>query len=253
MAEGQPPSHGVRCFLALAAAAVDSHLSKGDVACLSVLLNRFNVEKGEAWPSVNRIATEAAIHRTSVMSSIKRLNECGYLAIDRGGLGKSNRYRPTFKTGSAGATGSVDTTSSADTTKPVVPTRPELVAPTLPEHTYRTKPKNLPIKSTRFADFWQAYPRKAGSKQKAEKSWDRQNLDHLADQLIANVTDRTSSDPRWSDPQYIPHPLTYLNNQRWNDEWAPGARRPSATDKFTDKSYQGSTDEELPDWMRSAA
>lgn len=156
MAEATSQSHGVRCFKALSAAAMDPKLSRSDVACLAVLIDRFNIEKQAAWPSVNRLADEACLHRSNVMRALQRLEELGYIAIDRGGLGKANRYRPTFQTGSASATGSVDATSSelatsteiatgsANATELVAPARLELVAPARPEHTYRTKPKNIP-------------------------------------------------------------------------------------------------------------
>jgi len=243
--------HGVRCFKALARAAVDPCLSRGDLGCLAVILDRFNVQEGAAWPSINRLAKEAGISARNVVTCIKRLADLGYLAIDSGSSTRSNRYRPTFKATEADFSTEAQISTEPEFSDLLKPASLQVLKRTSYKHTHRTYPKNLPSKCTRFADFWQAYPRKTGSKQKAEKSWARQDLDHIADQLITNVTERAASDPRWSDRQYIPHPLTYLNNQRWNDEWTPQARRPSTTDNFTNTEYQGSTDAELPDCLRS--
>lgn len=68
----------------------------------------------------------------------------------------------------------------------------------------------------RFADFWDAYPRKVGKKPSREK-WQRKRLDAKADEIIADVKDRMARDRRWLDG-YIPNPATYLNQERWNDE-----------------------------------
>jgi uncharacterized protein YdaU (DUF1376 family) len=68
----------------------------------------------------------------------------------------------------------------------------------------------------RFAEFWQAYPRKKGSKQKAETSWKRQNLDSIADQVLQDV--RTRTEVEWRDRQFIPYPTTYLNERRWETD-----------------------------------
>jgi predicted transcriptional regulator len=255
--EDNTTPHSVRCFLALAAAAKDSRLSRADIACLAVILDRFNRSTGAAWPGINRLATEANLHRSNVIRAVQRLEQTGYVTVERTGQGKSNRYRPTFITGSASATSSKPATSRDNATEVVAPARLELVAPTRPEPAYRTYPENLPNKSApaelfadRFDDFWKAYPRKTGSIPKARNSWVSQKLDQQADSIIATVIDRAANDPQWSDPKFIPYPTTFLNQQRWNDEWVPVKKKPSAADRFTGKTYEGSSDDELPAWAR---
>lgn len=70
---------------------------------------------------------------------------------------------------------------------------------------------------SRFDDFWSAYPRKEGKKA-AAKAWARAKLDRIADRILDDVRGRTLRDRQWRDRRYIPHPATYLNNERWNDE-----------------------------------
>lgn len=69
-----------------------------------------------------------------------------------------------------------------------------------------------------FAAFWSAYPRKEG-KAKAAKTWKTQKLDSLADKIIADVDARIADPKQWDVAQFIPHPTTYLNQRRWEDEW----------------------------------
>lgn len=67
---------------------------------------------------------------------------------------------------------------------------------------------------SRFLDFWHGYPRKVG-KGAAEKAWDKIHPDDsLAEKILAAV-----SAQQWSpDTRFIPHPSTWLNEKRWEDE-----------------------------------
>jgi hypothetical protein len=72
--------------------------------------------------------------------------------------------------------------------------------------------------SSRFDEFWNAYPQ--GHRQdrlKARKSWERQHLDDIADTIIADVIWRKLNHVQWQDG-YIPHPTTFLTGRRWEDE-----------------------------------
>ena len=80
--------------------------------------------------------------------------------------------------------------------------------------------KDKPDKSATtqgFDRFWTAYPRKV-AKQQAAKAWAAGKLDSLATLIVADVTRRRLDDSQWSDPQYIPHPTTYIRQRRWEDE-----------------------------------
>ena len=71
----------------------------------------------------------------------------------------------------------------------------------------------------RFEEFWQAYPRKVKKKQAADL-WKRKKLDRIADPIITDVVARSKRDPQWQEAtKLIPHPTSYLNAERWTDEW----------------------------------
>ena len=80
----------------------------------------------------------------------------------------------------------------------------------------------------RFDDFWQMYPRKT-DKKKAQAAWSRlKPTDDLAIKIITNVSNRLASGEWVKGSQYIPHPTTYLNGSRWDDEaQAPDDNRTS--------------------------
>jgi len=83
-----------------------------------------------------------------------------------------------------------------------------------------------------FAEFWQAYPRKE-AKAAAEKAWAKVPADlHAA--IMAAVGKHKKSDQWTKDGgAFIPHPATWLNQRRWEDEVPePGqAAKPKADDQ----------------------
>jgi len=80
----------------------------------------------------------------------------------------------------------------------------------------------------RFDEFWAQYPtghRKA--KKRAREIWARKRLDDRADEIMADLARRPVHDDQWRQG-YIPNPSTYLNQERWTDDYrqpaAQGAR-----------------------------
>ena len=71
-----------------------------------------------------------------------------------------------------------------------------------------------------FYSFWKVYPRKVG-KEKC-KNWFKSHKpkEELVQKMIEAVEEQKKS-KQWSDPQYIPHPYTWLNQGRWEDELTP--------------------------------
>jgi hypothetical protein len=77
-----------------------------------------------------------------------------------------------------------------------------------------------------FAQFWEAYPRKVG-KAPALKKWTKCKLSKHLVWILDDLKFRceTVQPNGWVDRKtnklngsYIPHPITYLNQERWEDE-----------------------------------
>lgn len=85
-----------------------------------------------------------------------------------------------------------------------------------------TKEKNTAAKAAEHADdfaaFWQQYPRKVG-KAAAEKAYAKARKSASADALAAGLR---ASVAQWAatrtEPQYVPHATTWLNQGRWEDD-----------------------------------
>ena len=76
----------------------------------------------------------------------------------------------------------------------------------------------------RFEEFWKLYPKKAG-KGYARKAWQKLTPSNLLqDQILLSLKNQLGQ-PDWKklNGQYIPHPATWLNGERWLDEKAQEA------------------------------
>jgi hypothetical protein len=68
-----------------------------------------------------------------------------------------------------------------------------------------------------FNDFWVLYPRKI-SKRVAEKSWSKLTAQEQSDALEAIPNHLKYWKIKNTETEYIPHPATWLNQGRWEDE-----------------------------------
>lgn len=120
------------------------------------------------------------------------------------------------------------------------------------------KPVNRPAlpSGSRFHEFWKVYPNKAGKKPCSAK-WKARNLDDMADIIVNDVLTRIKNHRPWLDG-FAPNPLTYLNQDRWedviktsSDKQCPGIGKGS-DHSYDEVDYQsGATrDEDMPEWAK---
>lgn len=71
-----------------------------------------------------------------------------------------------------------------------------------------------------FRQFWAQHPRKVG-RQNAIRAWDKIKPDpETKAQIMHALAWNKANNPQWTKDggQFIPHPATWLNGQRWTDE-----------------------------------
>lgn len=71
----------------------------------------------------------------------------------------------------------------------------------------------------RFDEFWEAYPRKVG-KQKARTKFTAA-CKRTDPQVVIDGARRLAADPNLPETQFIPHPTTWLEGDRWDDPPLP--------------------------------
>lgn len=82
-----------------------------------------------------------------------------------------------------------------------------------------TIPTNQPTKEEWFSRFWAIYPKKIG-KGAAQRSWDKLKHQESLSVAILEAVKWQSKCRDWQKEggQFIPHPATWLNQRRWEDE-----------------------------------
>ena len=85
----------------------------------------------------------------------------------------------------------------------------------------KKRPKSsIPVveakENSMFDSFWSVWPKKV-KRTPSRKKWVSMKLDKLANEIIKDVEFRVANDVQWK-RGYIPDPLTYLNQRRWEDE-----------------------------------
>ena len=68
-----------------------------------------------------------------------------------------------------------------------------------------------------FDKFWAVYPRHT-AKQDAKKAFVKVSPDDSLLNTMLTAIQRQKQTDQWSDPRYIPHPATWINGRRWEDE-----------------------------------
>jgi len=81
-----------------------------------------------------------------------------------------------------------------------------------------------------FEEFWKTYPRKI-SKGKARDWWERHKPEGCLKTKILTSIQQQKTTEQWRKDggQFIPHPITWLNQERWDDEIKVSLGKPDKT------------------------
>lgn len=103
-----------------------------------------------------------------------------------------------------------------------------------PPETKSTHPKRQMLSEAqleKFNQFWYEYPKKK-AKLAAMKAWSRLKPDDtLFDDIMMGLR-RARASVEWKREggRFIPHPATFLNQGRWEDEYLPSEQKPTKRD-----------------------
>ena len=86
---------------------------------------------------------------------------------------------------------------------------------------------------SKFEKFWQAWPSspRKGAKSECKKKWDKLGCDGEIDQIIKHIEWLKTTD-QWirGNGSFIPAPLVYLNQKRWDGAEVPEIKPVTAKD-----------------------
>lgn len=186
---------------------------------------------GGAWPSVATLSRYAGVVERSVGRSLARLEQLGYITrhVQQGGTTKMRAgQRPNLYE----LHRTPDPSVTPDRTVAPPPTEVSGVPPTdgSPEPSIEpseepSTPYSPPTGSVEqvpkwevfFNQFWEAYPRKVAkpaAKRAMKKAWKKGRPEMIAEGTRAWIAFYEFAN---IEEQFIPHPATFLNQERYND------------------------------------
>ena len=212
------------------------------------LCNHANAD-GLCWPSVSRLATYARCNERTVQRHLRQLIELGEIRVVRKGGGRSaTHYRimlqeRTQLRGDISVTGDTSVTSGVTSVSPhprhqchpnrnITINEPSLSNRSLADARTKIDYEGRPavLLTGRFTplfdEFWEQYPKKVG-KGAARIKFDKAMTLVPFDELMAGLSRLNANLP--SDPQFIPNPATWLNQERWTDEPASYSKQSADT------------------------
>ena len=191
------------------AMAIDANTANsGQKLVLLMLANHCNDHTRQCNPSQKLLAEECSMGLSTLKNHIIALQDLGYVEtvnVFKDNIQKPNQYLLRFPSSQNRATppsGSGYPPSQNLATEPEVKNRIEPVDQ----------------KNNFFDDFWKAYPRKS-NKSFARKVFEKLKVDQqLFDKMVQAINLQNKTVWKDKDQQYIPHPSTWLNGERWEDE-----------------------------------
>ena len=189
---------------------------------LLLVLANYADDKMMCWPSHKRIAEDTSLSQRTILSLLKGLEA-------RGVITRSERHRHdgsrssdiiTLHLGGETAAGGGETISPRGET---IAGGGEMVSPLTtfePSLNHQEEPKKISVKSddAGFERFWVEYPRKVAKPEARKafaKAWRKLPTGNEVETLIGALERAKAA---WTDPQFIPHPATWLNREQWQDE-----------------------------------
>ena len=202
------------------AMAIDAKIANsGQKFVLVMLANHCNDHTRQCNPSQKLLAEECSMGLSTLKRHIASLEEAGYVEtvnVFKDNVQKPNQYLLKFDTSPNRAT---PPSKSGYSPSPDWATEPEV----------KTRIEPVVQKDPFFVEFWKAYPRKT-NKEFAEKVFAKLKVDDaLLTKMIQAIYAQNKSVWKDKEQQYIPHPSTWLNGKRWEDEIV--AKPMSASDR----------------------
>ena len=191
------------------AMAIDAKIANsGQKFVLVMLANHCNDHTRQCNPSQKLLAEECSMGLSTLKRHIASLEEAGYVEtvnVFKDNVQKPNQYLLKFDTSPNRAT---PPSKSGYSPSPDWATEPEV----------KTRIEPVVQKNNYFDDFWKAYPRKT-NKGFAKKVFEKLKVDDaMLTKMIQAIHAQNKTVWKDKDQQYIPHPSTWLNGERWDDE-----------------------------------
>ena len=189
-----------------------------------LMMANYADENLHCYPSMNRLCADTGMSRDSVIRAIKGLEERGLVSVHRekrNGVNLCNSYDLNLRVVVA-VSDYPEEGGSPDLGRGVVANsgggsrcerHEPIIEPINKDSIYPEPPKQA---EDGFEEFWDTYPRRIG-KEAARKAYSKAL--RAADRVTLLKSAKAFSGLRkGQDEKFTPHPATWLNQGRWDDE-----------------------------------
>ena len=207
----------------------DKSAHSGTELLMLLALADYSDDEGNSYPAVASLARKCRTKERNAHYIIKALQDSGELRIlQNEGPKGTNRYRIMLaRLGASEPLQPIAPPATQCTLQPIArggaTQCAKGVQPIAPEPSLnRQEPSTSKTAPIGFDVFYKAYPRKVG-KEAATKAFAKAKAGAVLANILADI-DRRVSGGEWTTEkvQFIPHPATYLNGKRWEDEQDAG-------------------------------
>jgi predicted transcriptional regulator len=190
---------------------------------LYIVLARFaDWDTGIAFPARDTLAERMDCSEKTVDRAVKELVEAQCIEKEFRGRYQSARYR-VLQVDPRGTKMSIVETKVSDEGTKMSSRSDKNVHITITTEQEPLKQEPLNDISTKFDQFWKLYPRKVGkgkARQAFEKALEKTNIDTILAGVEAYVYHEG-----YNDMEFIAHPTSWLNGERWDDEYKTPLRK----------------------------
>lgn len=228
----------------------DAFSSSGQRFVMLALADCHNEAHDECFPSISYLADKTGIGERQVKRHLADLAEAGWIEKDRRarrGDGTLGVWFYILKVG--GVVSDIPARSQGSPTSPGerTPTSPGEGSWTTPQElegelegeleSSRSAPPSAPSVPDPFDAWWKEYPRKVGKPKAMSAYRTATGRKKVPPEVLLEALRRWAA--YWkakNEPEFIPHPTTWLNQERWNDPVPalPRGRNASAIDEVFD-------------------
>ena len=197
---------------------------------LYIVLARFaDWDTGIAFPARDTLAERMGSSEKTVDRAVKELVEAGCIEKEFRGRYASARYRvlqvdPKPARGEPlGTKMSIDETKMSDEGTKMSGREDKNVHITITNEQEPLEQESLNDISHNFDQFWKLYPRKVGkgkARQAFEKALEKTDIETILAGVEAYVYHEG-----YNDMEFIAHPTSWLNGERWDDEYDTPLRK----------------------------
>lgn len=195
----------------------------------AMLLDRIRFRAGSGWWTATQadLIADTRLSEHQVKRALKHLRDAGFIESKRvSPYDPTQMFRvvvcdecPENTETTVNVKSSVTRSGESPTVREDFTDTSGRKSPSLPlSKNVRELDKNPPISPHGFDEFWDAYPRKKGKGQ-ARTAWVKAvKKTDPAVIVTAAVQFRQWCEQDGTEAQFIPHPSTWLNGERWTDE-----------------------------------